>query len=947
MLLSWSLGLVFIWSQLETVCAFTQYLLKDCKQAGFCHRNRHYAEEIQKSERSYYSIDADNVYYDENEKVVRATILKTIFQGDNRNNEQKVELPFTLGLLQDGATVRFTIDENRPHKNYLPSSLNQRRYNETSKWAFEDWQNLPKYEATMRKGFLNRNKVIVEGDCDYICKLKVELYTKSFLIKIYYKEALIMVVNERSLLNYEHLRAEQENESNLLLEESDFNMFHDNFKYSKDDTMPFGPESVALDFTFSEFEHLYGLPEHPGSFRLQDTSNGEPYRLYSTDVFRYDIGTRMPMYGNIPFVIGNNQRAAAGIFWVNAADTWVDFKYTRDAKKTPKSQSHWMSETGIIDVVLFFGDTPSEITEKYTAITGRPALPKQAAIGYHQCRWNYNDELDVLTVDSSMDRDHFPYDNIWLDLEYTDNKKFFTWKPNAFPNPDRLLKKLAKLGRDLTVLIDPHLKAGYNVSNAVVADHAAIKNHEGDTFYGTCWPGKSVWIDTMGDIGRKLWAKFYEAFLNGAKNLDIWNDMNEPSIFDGPETTAPKDLIHAGGFEQRALHNVYPLTVHQATYDGMINIFNESSRPFIIARGHFSGSQRTAGTWTGDNVANWDYLKISIPMILSSNVAGMPFTGADIAGFFDNPEDELVVRWYQAGLWYPFFRAHAHIDSLRREPYLFEEPIKSHIRNAIQLRYNLLPTFYTAFYEASIDGTPIMKPMVFEKPEFLDLALVEDQFYLGNSGLVVKPIVEKDAVSTTMLVAEGLYYDYWDLRPYRGGTIIPDDEFVENLPALTFNVKPIRVNAPLDKIPILLEGGHIISKREKYRRSSKLSRNDAYTLVVAPDNYGNAEGKLYADDGETLAHKHGEYLLSTFTMQNNELLTGHPTHNTLNKASLGNTLIDKIIIASSTMKSPPKDTVTVKKGLSRYAVKAVRTGPYETTIFNPLVHADETWEIDF
>lgn len=153
MLLNWSLSLFFIWTQLHIANAFTGYLLKDCEQAGFCHRNRHYAEEIQKSGRSYYSIDSDNAYYDEVENVLRATIVRTIYQGEKLDQANTVELPFTLSLLQDGATVRFTIDENRPHKDYLPKALNQKRYNETSKWAFEDWQNLPKHEAVMKRAF--------------------------------------------------------------------------------------------------------------------------------------------------------------------------------------------------------------------------------------------------------------------------------------------------------------------------------------------------------------------------------------------------------------------------------------------------------------------------------------------------------------------------------------------------------------------------------------------------------------------------------------------------------------------------------------------------------------------------------------------------------------------------------------------------------------------------
>ncbi|GCF00991.1 hypothetical protein ZYGM_000515 [Zygosaccharomyces mellis] len=914
------LQLFFFWSHLHAVSAFDQYLLRKCNTAGFCKRNRQYAENIQRNNThpSYYVIDESSIRYDGNENSFHANVIKNIPSGI------KLELPFKLQFLQDGNVVRFSIDEIRSYKDYLPKVLNQRRYNETSKWAFADSPSA--VPITERKKV--ENKIVIGSNSS---DSRIELFLDSFLINVYWKNQLSMVVNERSLLNYEHLRSKDENFKNLLPEESDFDMFHDSFNYSRSDTMPFGPESVSLDFTFNEFENLYGLPEHPASFRIEETIGGEPYRLFAADVPRYDVGTRMPTYGNIPFVIGNNEKSAAGLFWVNAADTWIDFKYPGG-----KAQSHWMSETGIIDVVMFLADTPMEITDKYTNLTGRPTLPKEAAIGHHQSRWNYYNESDVMNVDSNMEKGEFPYDIIWLDLDYTDEKKFFTWKPDAFPNPARLLKRLGDLGRGLVVLIDPHLKKDYYYSNTVVKNDVAIKNRTGQTFFGTCWPGVSVWIDTFSELGGKVWGNFYRNFVNGTKNLGIWNDMDEPSVFDGIETTAPKNSIHAGGFEHRAVHNVYSLTVHQATYNGLANIFNGTTRPFVLTRSHFAGSQRTAGTWTGDNVASWNYLQISIPMVLSSNVAGMSFTGADIAGFLDNPEDELIIRWYQAGLWYPFFRAHAQNETRRREPFLFKDPMRSYVRNAIQLRYHLLPTFYTAFFKSNLNGSPIMKPMIFEKPKHTNFAAVDDQFYVGDSGILVKPIVKKNTSFTQIQVADGVYYDFHNLKPQKIAS--------KNG---TSDIKYIGIAAGLDKIPILLEGGHIITKRESYRKSSVFYRNDPYTLVVAPDAFGNACGDLYADDGETWAHKSGQYLYSVFSFQDFRCLMGNTANVPSNHEAAGNTLIDKIVIAIGNNNASIGDTVKINSGDQQYTVNVDKSSPYEAIITHPMVYANETWQIYF
>jgi mannosyl-oligosaccharide alpha-1,3-glucosidase len=196
--------------------------------------------------------------------------------------------------------------------------------------------------------------------------------------------------------------------------------------------------------------------------------------------------------------------------------------------------------------------------------------------------------------------------------------------------------------------------------------------------------------------------------------------MNEPSVFNGPEITMPKDNIHDDGWEHRDLHNMYGWWMANATAKAVSTRTKKPIRPFVLTRSFFAGSQRFGAMWTGDNQANWEHLEIALPMLLSQGIAGMPFAGglhipgdvlivADVGGFFGNPEPELLVRWYQSGAFYPFFRAHAHIDTKRREPWLFGEPYTSHIRDALRLRYQLLPAIYTTFHKSSVTGLPILR----------------------------------------------------------------------------------------------------------------------------------------------------------------------------------------------------------------------------------------------
>ncbi|CAR30293.1 glucan 1,3-alpha-glucosidase ROT2 [Lachancea thermotolerans CBS 6340] len=915
------LQLALILVSIGQVLGFTDYLLKSCSQSGFCQRNRHYASEIERAQESPYSLDPASIQISNSNHTFQATIQKSIPDLLSFNETLIVELPVFVDVL-DGGKVRFRIDERRETNNtYVPEILNPKRYDEASLWAFQKDAKTQPVEVGIEKSLWSRKTSVTFIAPD--SQVKIRVFLKQFRIEFYFEENLVLVVNDRLLLNVEHLRTPEENTLQKLPEELTFNDFEDDFEYSKKDTLPFGPESVALDFTFVGVTDVFGIPEHADSLKLKDTRDGEPYRLFNADVFEYSLGARTPMYGAIPFMIGSTPDFSAGIFWVNAADTWVDINYSESSTGT-----HWMSEAGTIDVIIFLAKTPQEVTSAYTEITGRPQLPLSSSIGYHQCRWNYNDERDVLTVDSQMDKAGIPYDYIWLDLEYTDDKKFFTWKPDAFPDPRRMLKKLHTLGRNLVTLIDPHLKVDYSASNTVEKSGASVRNSLGASYHGHCWPGESIWIDTIGKNARKVWGKLMSNFLQDYNNLHIWNDMNEPSVFSGPETTAPKDLIHDGGFEERSIHNLYGLTVHEATYNAMRENYGEKNRrPFILSRSFFAGSQRTAATWTGDNVANWEYLKISIPMCLSNNVAGFPFIGADIAGFSGNPTTELLARWYQAGMWYPFFRGHAHIDAARREPYLFEEPLKSIVKDAILLRYSLMPTFYTAFYESSTKGSPIMNPVFFVHPELHECYGIDDQFYIGSSGLLVKPVTEQGATEVQVFFPAGQFYEFDSLKAFS----------VQEPSYLT-------IDAPIDKQPISIEGGHILFKKERYRRSSKLMEHDPYTLVIAPDVNGKAEGTLYIDDGETFAFQDGEYMKVAVKLEN-DVLESTVTHMPTKFPNLS-THVERIIVGGGQYSSGP-NRVTLKKDKTEWILETkISKNGHHAIIENPHLDLSKPWSLE-
>jgi len=314
-----------------------------------------------------------------------------------------------------------------------------------------------------------------------------------------------------------------------------------------------------------------------------------------------------------------------------------------------------------------------------------------------------------------------------------------------------------------------------------------------------------------------------------------------------------KDALHYGNLKHREVHNMYGFYHGIATNDGHIKRRNGEDRPFILTRSLFAGSQRYVAKWTGDNMAEWSHLDIAQPMILALSASGMPFVGADVGGFFGNPESELLVRWYQAGAFYPFFRAHAHIETKRREPWLFGDDNTQLIRKAIARRYTMLPLYYTLAFESMLTGLPYVRPLLMEFPEDPSTFPIDNSFMVG-SDLLIKPVVEKSVKEVSLYLPKGVWYDY------------------ETGQKFSSEGKTTTVPTSLESsIPVFHRGGSIIPTQQRLRRSSQQMVNDPYTLRIALNEKGQALGALYIDDGSSFNYLHGDYSYRQFSFANNEL----------------------------------------------------------------------------
>lgn len=914
--------LLLIVPHLTTVFSWKKEEFRNCNQTPFCKRAR-------SRKPGSCNLIATHVSISDGD-------LKALLVPKNQENQEEIQenqesekreelsskpLILSLSVYSDGI-LRLKIDEDPsldpPKKRFEVPDVIDSEFFEKKLWL----------DSVDEKDGVN--VVYLNGENEVV------LRNDPFEILVRGKDGRnVLSLNSHGLFDFEQLRVKKEGED-----------WEERWK-GHTDRRPYGPQSISFDVSFYDVSFVYGIPEHATSLALKPTrgpgvEDSEPYRLFNLDVFEYLHESPFGLYGSIPFMLGHGTRGTSGFFWLNAAEMQIDvLKDGWNAESSialPSDQNRidtfWMSEAGIVDAFFFVGPGPKDVVRQYTSVTGTPALPQLFATGYHQCRWNYRDEEDVQNVDAKFDEHDIPYDVLWLDIEHTDGKKYFTWDRALFPNPEDMQKSLAAKGRKMVTIVDPHIKrdSSYHIHKEATEKGYYVKDANGNDYDGWCWPGSSSYIDMVNPEIRSWWGdKFsYQEYVGSTPSLYIWNDMNEPSVFNGPEISMPRDALHYGNVEHRELHNAYGYYFHMATAGGLVKRENGNDRPFVLSRAFFPGSQRYGAVWTGDNTAEWEQLRVSIPMVLTLGLTGLPFSGADVGGFFGNPEPELLLRWYQVGAYYPFFRGHAHHDTKRREPWLFGERKTELIREAIHIRYTLLPYFYTLFREANVSGTPVVRPLWMEFPSDEGTFGTDEAFMVGNS-ILVQGIYTEGAKHVSVYLPGG--QSWYDLRTgtaYTGGVTH-------------------KLEVSEEAIPAFQRAGTIIPRKDRFRRSTKQMENDPYTLVIALNSSREAEGELYIDDGKSFAFEQGAYIHRRFIFSNGKLTSLDLAPSALGKSqSITDCTVERILLLGQ---SPGHKGALVEPSNQKAEVEdgplMLRPGrsPSVPTIRKPGVRITDDWTI--
>lgn len=574
---------------------------------------------------------------------------------------------------------------------------------------------------------------------------------------------------------------------------------------------------------------FYGFGEKTGPLNKK----GYHYVNWNTDNPQPHGETFDRLYKSIPFFIGIKDKKSFGIFFDNHFETHFDMG--RDNSK----YYYFSAVDGNLDYYFIYGPEVKKVVEGYTFITGKTPLPQKWTLGYQQCRWSYGSYERVMEIAHNFRENDIPCDTIYLDIDYMDGYRVFTWDNKKFAKPEEMIKELNSMGFKVVTIIDPGVKVDkeYEIYDKGLKNGYYATDKDGIVYTNEVWPGKSVYPDFLNSKTRAWWADNQKIMMDSGVS-GIWNDMNEPASFKGP---LPDDVMFDNdgiSVTHKEAHNVYGHFMAKATYEGIKQYTNK--RPFIVTRACYSGTQKYSTVWTGDNQSTWEHLRMSLPMLMNLGLSGMAFCGTDVGGFGHDCSSELLSRWVQVGTFTPLFRNHSAMGTRDQEPWAFDKETEEINKKYIKLRYQLMPYIYDTMYKTSKTGAPMIRPLLFNYQNDVNTYEINDEFLCGDN-ILVAPVVEQGAKARLVYLPEGnSWVDYWTKEEYKGGQYI------------------IR-QTPLDVCPIYIKQGSIIPNYEAQNFVGEKQNDKLSVQLFLGQEEAESSYEHYVDDGESFEYRNGAY----------------------------------------------------------------------------------------
>jgi len=559
---------------------------------------------------------------------------------------------------------------------------------------------------------------------------------------------------------------------------------------------------------------------------------GHRLPLYNKPHYGYTTESEQ-MYFSLPAVMSSDKYI---LVFDNSASGTVDLG------KTDPDILEFQAVGGRLSYLVFAGDSYPELIHNYVRVTGTQPLPPRWAFGNYASRFGYRSEVEVREVVAKFQQADIPLDAVVIDLYWfgPDIKGHLgklDWDRKAFPTPERMLADLSAQGIKTILVTEPFILTTSTrwqeaVDAGVLALNVAGKPKTYDFYFGNTG---------LIDVFKPEAASWFWSIYAGLMQQGVagwWGDLGEPEVH-------PADTIHVNGTAEE-VHNAYGQTWAKLVYENHVTTYPER-RPFIMMRAGAPGSQRYGMIpWTGDVDRSWGGLKPQVELALQMSLLGMAYTHSDLGGFAGGEafDAELYLRWLQYGVFQPVFRPHAQ-DHIPSEPVFHDAHTVALARDAIRLRYRLLPYLYTLAWENSRSGMPLMRPLFFADES--DPALIDrsDAYFWGDAFLVA-PITEAGAMSKTVELPKGVWFDFWSDRRHDGAQ------------AATIAVSSAT-------IPVLVRAGAFVPMVAPYANTEQYTTEQLELHYYADASVSSASGQMYDDDGSSrLAPDNGHNELLEF-----------------------------------------------------------------------------------
>ena len=603
-----------------------------------------------------------------------------------------------------------------------------------------------------------------------------------------------------------------------------------------------------------EEECFYGFGEKAGKLNKNKTF----LRERATDAMGYDADKMDTLYKHIPFYIRMKRETqkAVGLYYNNFFESVFNMGCEK-SNYWPR-YTYWQADGGDIDLFLIAGNTIKRVVDNYTLLTGRPALLPKRALGYQGSSLYYPElEKDsddaVLEFIDTIKEEGFPIDGFHLSSGYTSQDSgrcVFTWNTTRFKNPAEYFKAMNEKGAQNVPNVKPGVLLRHPRLEEFKKDNVFVKDSEGkDLGVGKWWGGDGVFWDYTKPEARAAWKKYLTESIIAVGTDSVWNDNCEyDSLLD---KDCQCDFDGKGGTIAQ-LKPIMSLLMCKIGSDA-VKEHNPNARPYMVCRSGSAGIQKYAQTWCGDNCTSWTSLQYNIPIITGMGLSGQPNEGADIGGFAGPaPDEELFVRWVQNGVFQPRFSIHsASNDNTVTEPWMYRKSADL-IREAILLRYRMTPYLYSAEYEASQTGAPIMRPLVYEFQHDENVYDESFEFMFGRDILVANVIEQGAQTKKVYLPAGCKWYDWNDnFKCYEGG-------------------QTIEIPVTLASIPLFVREGAIIPMAGNQLMSMEQDHMTSLHLTLVPGIENSYT--LYDDDGVTNDFKNGLFRKLNISMTGTDVV---------------------------------------------------------------------------